>query len=84
MSTPWAVTASPTDTELCAVRGTYLVADCLPVEDARLIAEAPAMLAALRDLVVELGAVHRSDRFASADEALTNARDLIARIDKEG
>lgn len=42
--TPWVVVASPTDAEMCAVRGLYLVADLLPVEDARLIAAAPELL----------------------------------------
>lgn len=49
--------------------------------DRRVRDEAHALLAALRDLVIELGAVHRSDRFSSADDALNNARAILARID---
>lgn len=45
--TPWDVIVSPTDPEMYAVQGCYLVADCLPIEDARLIASAPDLLAAL-------------------------------------
>lgn len=44
---PWAVIASPTDPDMYAVCGAYLVADKLPIEDARLIAAAPDLLAAL-------------------------------------
>lgn len=44
--TPWVVIASPTDAEMYAVQGVYLVADDLPIEDARLIAAAPDLLAA--------------------------------------
>ncbi len=44
--TPWAVIASPTDAEMYAVQGVYLVADKLPIEDAHLIASAPDLLAA--------------------------------------
>ncbi len=44
--TPWAVVQSPTDPEMFGVKGAYLVADCLPVEDAHLIAAAPELLKA--------------------------------------
>lgn len=47
--TPWAVVQSPTDGELYAVAGAYLVADGLPIEDARLIAAAPQLLEACED-----------------------------------
>jgi len=43
----WTVIQSPTDSELSAVRGAYLVADSLPLEDAHLIAASRDMLAAL-------------------------------------
>ena len=43
----WRVVQSETDPELYAVRGVYLVADKLPLEDARLIAAAPEMLVML-------------------------------------
>jgi hypothetical protein len=49
--TPWAVIASPTDPEMYAVRGAYLVADNLPIEDAHKIAAAPDLLKALEALV---------------------------------
>lgn len=49
--TPWAVIASPTDAELYAVQGVYLVADQLPIEDARLIAAAPELLDTVRELL---------------------------------
>jgi hypothetical protein len=48
---PWAVIVSPTDPEMYAVRGVYLVADKLSIEDACLIAEAPKLLEALEALV---------------------------------
>lgn len=43
----WQVIESPTDTEMYAVRGAYLVADNLPIEDAMLISGAREMHAAL-------------------------------------
>lgn len=43
----WRVIQSPTDPEMYAVEGIYLVADNLPVEDADLIPAAPEMLEAL-------------------------------------
>lgn len=46
-TSPWQVIPSPTDPEMFAVQGVYLVADNLPIEDARLIAAAPALLEAL-------------------------------------
>ena len=47
MSAAWEVIPSPTDAEMSAVHGVYLVADNLPIEDARLIAAAPVLLAEL-------------------------------------
>lgn len=51
MSTPqdWRVIPSPTDPEMSAVQGVYLVADNLPIEDANLIAAAPALIEALEE-----------------------------------
>lgn len=46
---PWAVVQSPTDPEMYAVEGVYLVADDLPIEDANMIAAAPM----LRDELTE-------------------------------
>jgi len=43
----WEMVQSPTDPEMFAVQGSYLVADCLPIEDAHLIANAPKLLDAL-------------------------------------
>lgn len=44
----WNVVPSPTDPEMYAVEGVYLVADALPIEDADLIAAAPDLLKALQ------------------------------------
>lgn len=45
---PWTVIASPTDPEMFAVEGVYLVADHLPIEDACLIAAASELLASAK------------------------------------
>jgi len=55
------------------------VADCCDMGDALLIAAAPDLLAALQAVVIELDAVHRSDRFSSADDALAAANAAIAK-----
>jgi len=41
---PWHVEQSPTDPEMFAVVGHYLVADALPIEDAKLIAASKDLL----------------------------------------
>jgi len=43
----WEAVTSPSDPELYAVQGAYLVADHLPIEDALKIAAAPDLLTAL-------------------------------------
>lgn len=45
---PWRVEVGVSDPEMYSVKGSYLVADYLPIEDARLIAAAPVLLEALR------------------------------------
>lgn len=51
---PWLVIPSPTDAEMSAVHGAYLVADNLPIEDAHLIAAVPDLLAALEALIAAI------------------------------
>lgn len=51
MTIPWTVKPSPTDSEMMAVVGAYLVADNLPIEDAALISAAPDMRDALKDML---------------------------------
>lgn len=46
----WIVIQSPTDPEMYAVMGVYLVADKLPIEDAILISYAPEMLTELKGI----------------------------------
>lgn len=45
----WHVIQSPTDPEMYAVQGEYLVADRLPIEDANLIAASEQLLQLARD-----------------------------------
>lgn len=47
----WRVVQSDTDPEMYAVRGVYLVADNLPIEDAVVIAAAHALLTALQGAI---------------------------------
>lgn len=54
ISTPWTVQISKTDPETFEVRGAYLVADHLPIEDAVLIAAAPELSEALCDLMARI------------------------------
>lgn len=55
------------------------------LEDARAIAEVPAMLAALRKLVVSHAALCTSPDWDAQDEAdQAEARAILARIDGEG
>jgi len=61
----WNVVQSPTDAEMFAVQGVYLVADKLPIEDAKLIAVAPVMLDLLRQ---ELENVRDDLRWADGGE----------------
>lgn len=79
----WQVVASPTDPEMFAVRGVYLVADNLPIEDANLIAAAPALLAALEEIVSDMASDvrkstlnwgHARDAFDIAQAAIRAAR----------
>jgi hypothetical protein len=83
--TPWAVIQSPTDPEMSAVHGVYLVADNLPIEDAILIAAAPEMRSALEGVMGILGRAesnasgnpefdHVGPRVAAARAALAKAR----------
>lgn len=85
--TPWAVVASPTDPEMYAVQGAYLVADNLPIEDARLIAAAPDLLAALGAIAEatsaedDAGENYRwDDREGALDYAYATAAEAIAKV----
>ena len=49
--TPWTVHTSKSDAGTMEVRGAYLVADKLPIEDANLIAAAPDLLSSLEELL---------------------------------
>lgn len=49
--TPWTVQTSKSDAGTMEVRGAYLVADKLPIEDASLIAAAPDLLSSLEELL---------------------------------
>lgn len=45
---PWSIVKSLREPEMYAVQGAYLVADFLPIEDARLIAASPELLKAAK------------------------------------
>ena len=51
---PWKVEQSKTDPEMYEVRGAYLVADKLPIEDAELIAAAPANVEHVEKLKLDI------------------------------
>jgi hypothetical protein len=73
----WRATQSKTDTEMYAVEGCYLVADNLPIEDARLISAAPDMLEALKEAEGELYQVPPAD--AEQERVLGVVRAAIAK-----
>ncbi len=78
----WAVIASPTDPEMYAVRGAYLVADNLPIEDAHKIAAVDDLLEALEALVARHRAFCTSPDWSGKDDvrqALAQAAILKAR-----
>jgi len=71
---PWLVVPSPTDGEMSAVQGAYLVADKLPIEDARLIAAAPDLVDALQTLVGQRdGYFHTAAAWDAARAAIARA-----------
>lgn len=74
MST-WQVVRSPTDPELWAVQGVYLVADQLPIEDAAMIAAASDMLSALDEIMRPYGIY---DCFISEQSLNPRLSDFIA------
>lgn len=75
----WRVVRSETDPELYAVRGLYLVADKLPIEDARLIAGAPSNELALRRIAgYPQSARITSDEHADRETMINIARQALA------
>ncbi len=73
----WRVIQSPTDADMHAVQGVYLVADKLPIEDANMIAAAPDMLGALK----EVSFLHADSRPDVVQEAIDVARGVIAKAE---
>ena len=73
MSAAWEVITSPTDAEMSAVHGVYLVADNLPLDDAQLIAAAPYLLAALQSLLTLHIAHHNAIEHAHARKVIARA-----------
>ena len=76
----WAIIQSPTDAEMYAVQGVYLVADKLPIEDAKLIAAAPHMLKSLRKLTAEVGGLRAFEPEIRAELGNTNWAVLMDRL----
>lgn len=70
---PWRVEVGVSDPEMYSVKGSYLVADYLPIEDARLIAAAPDLLEACEAVFDWLGGV---------DDAVPIRDDLLRVIAK--
>jgi hypothetical protein len=77
--TKWMVVRSPSDAEMYAVEGVYLVADQLPIEDAHLIAAAPDLAHVVAMLLcVDFGSGSEHDELLP-DTVIQEARAALSR-----